>query len=80
MTLCPYKHIFGEERKGFHSIRLFNIAILDLLATILGAWAISYYFKLNFFIVLILALIIGIILHRIFCVNTTVNKMIFGTI
>lgn len=80
MSLCKYRHMFGEEGKGFHSVRLFNIAILDLLATVLGAWAIAYYFKLNFFIVLVVALIIGIILHRLFCVNTTINKTIFGTI
>lgn len=80
MSLCKYKHVLGEEGKGFHSVRILNIAILDLLATVLGSWLISYYFKLNFFIVLITALIIGVLLHRLFCVNTTINKMIFGTI
>lgn len=80
MSLCKYKNMLGEEGKGVHSVRLFNIAILDLLATILGAWAISVYFKLNFFIVLLFAIIIGILLHRLFCVNTTVNKMIFGKV
>jgi hypothetical protein len=26
---CKYKNIFGEEGKGVHSYRIFNIAIVD---------------------------------------------------
>lgn len=78
---CPfakYSDIFGKPKIGFHSFRLFNIAINDLLGTILISGLISYSFKFNFFLVLFIALLLGIIFHRLFCVNTTINKLIFG--
>jgi hypothetical protein len=80
---CPfskYKDIFGKEGEGAHSIRLFNIAIIDLVFTILGALLISYMIKINFWIIFIILMIMAIILHRLFCVNTTINKIIFGEI
>ncbi len=80
---CPFKefkYIFGKEKEGIHSYRLFNIAVADVIMTIIGAFIISYFFKYNFFIVLIILFIIGIILHRLFCVNTTINKLIFGNL
>jgi hypothetical protein len=78
--LCPYRHILGKEGEGIHSYRIFNIAIMDVLFTLIGAFIISYLFKYNYLIVLIILFILGIILHRIFCVNTTINKIIFGII
>jgi hypothetical protein len=80
---CPFKqfkYIFGKENEGIHSYRLFNIAIADVIMTIIGAFVISYFFKYNFIIILIILFIIGIILHRLFCVNTTINKFIFGIV
>ncbi len=77
---CPYRHILGKEGEGLHSYRIFNIAIIDVLFTLIGAFIISYLFNYNYFIVLIFLFILGIILHRVFCVNTTINKLIFGII
>lgn len=67
---------------NIRSIRLFNIAVIDLLATILFAYLISKYkiIDLNFQYTLIILLISGIILHRIFKINSTINVMIFGKI
>lgn len=80
MSLCKYKHIFGQENTGIHSIKLFNIAIVDFIFTVLGAVLIAWYFKWNVLIVFAILMILGIIAHRLFCVNTTINKMIFGYI
>ena len=33
--LCQYKNIFGKVNEGIHSYRIFNIAIVDVLLTIL---------------------------------------------
>jgi hypothetical protein len=80
---CPfkeYKNIFGKEGEGAHSIRFFNFAMVDVIMTIVGAFFISLFFKINFFIVFFILMLIAIILHRLFCVNTTLNKMIFGEI
>jgi len=83
---CKYKDILGQPNQGIHQYRLFNIAIIDVLLTILLALIIFYigvYFKFfnhniyAFIFVLLLLLIIGVILHYIFCVDTTINKKIF---
>lgn len=78
--LCAYKHIFGKEKEGVHSIRIFDIAVIDLLLTVIAAGVIAYLSKINFVVVLILLLLLGIAFHRAFCVNTTVNRAIFGVI
>ncbi len=71
-----YSDIFGKPKTGFHSFRMFDIAMNDLLGTIAISGLISYYLKYNFIVVLIILLILGIILHRLFCVDTTINKLI----
>jgi hypothetical protein len=77
MDLCKYKNILGVPGKGVHSYRIFNIAIVDVLLTLLVAYIISYIFKKSFFWVSIILFILGIILHRLFCVRTTVDKLLF---
>lgn len=76
--LCKYKDIFGEVGKGLHKYRLFNLAIVDVLFTILGSYIIYRYKKnYNFFYILFVVFLIGIIVHRIFCVRTTIDKLLF---
>lgn len=76
--LCQYKNLLGISGKGIHSYRIFNIAIADVIMTIIGAYLISWGFKLNFWLVLIILFLTGIILHHLFCVKTTIDKLIFG--
>lgn len=80
MSLCKYKNIFGEENTGAHSFRIFNIAVIDVVLTVIAAYFISKSSNTNFLTVFLILIILGIILHRIFCVNTTINKVIFGEI
>lgn len=76
---CKYKNMFGKVGKGIHSYRILNIAIIDVLFTIIGAFIIHLYLKkYNFFKILLILFIIGIILHRIFCVKTTIDKLLFN--
>ena len=77
MSLCKYSNIFGAPNTGVHSYKIFNIAIVDLGLTILLAFGISSYCDINFILTLIVILIIGIIMHKIFCVETALNKLIF---
>jgi len=74
--LCKYKDIFGKPKKGIHSYRIFNIAIVDTLLTIVLAFIISYSFKKTFFLVFLILMIISIIVHKIFCVETTLTNLI----
>lgn len=83
MSWCPFKEystIFGKPNEGIHSYRIFDLAIMDIIFTIIGVFIISIIFKLNFLRTLIITFILGIILHRLFCVNTKINKMIFGIV
>ena len=73
--LCQYRHIFGKEKEGIHSYRFMNIAIMDVLLTFIGALVIAYWYKLNIILVFIVLVILGTVIHYIFCVETTITKM-----
>lgn len=70
---CP----FGPVGTGVHSIRVMNIAIVDVIATILGAMVVSKFGGYPFPQTILVLFIIGIISHRIFCVRSTVDKLLF---
>ena len=77
--LCDYKDIFGKIKTGLHSYRIFNIAIIDVFLTILVAYILKqYYRQQNFMTIFIKLIILGIILHRLFCVRTTIDKILFN--
>jgi hypothetical protein len=77
MSLCKYKNALGIPNKGVHSYRFMGVAIIDVLMTILAAYLISNFFKYNFIHTTLALFILGIILHRLFCVRTTVDKLLF---
>jgi len=77
MSLCKYKNIFGKPGTGAHSLRIFNIAIVDVVLTVLVAFLISKIFHVHFGVSLIVLFILGIIAHRVFCVRTTIDKLLF---
>ena len=74
---CPYRDIFGKVKTGVHQYRIFDIAVVDVLGTVLIAFLIS---RKHFIYVLIVLFILGIILHRLFCVRTTVDKWLCPTV
>jgi hypothetical protein len=78
MNLCKYNNSLGEPNKGIHSYRLFGVAIVDVIMTVIGAYLISYSFKLSFLYTTIFLFGLGIFLHHIFCVRTTVDKFLFS--
>jgi hypothetical protein len=77
---CKYRHIFGVEGKGVHKYRFMNIAIVDLGLTLLIGVIISMVFNVNVIGVWIVLILLGILVHRLFCVNTTLNRLIFGNV
>ena len=76
--LCKYKDALGVPNKGIHSYRLFGVAIVDVVMTFIGALIISFFSRWNYWYVLISLFGLGIFLHHIFCVRTTVEKYLFG--
>ena len=77
MSWCQYKDILGKPGKGIHSYRLFGVAIADLIITLIAAYIIAYMFKIRFYYVAIGLFILGILLHRAFCVKTTIDTLLF---
>lgn len=85
-VLCKYKDIFGIPGEGFHKIRFFGMALGDIILTILLAIILFVIFVMtgymnkniySFLYILIVCFLWGIILHKLFCVRTTVDKLIF---
>ena len=83
MSLCQYKNLFGEVNSGIHTVRIFNIAIVDVLFTIIAGIIIQFFllrvfsFYIDLTLVLIVLFGLGILLHRLFCVRTTIDKLLF---
>jgi len=77
---CKYKDIFGKPNTGIHSRRLFGFAMVDTVETIIAAMLISYFFEYPFLLVLVSVFIFTICIHRLFCMQTTFNKIIFPNV
>ena len=87
MSLCQHKDLFGEPRTGIHSLRIpvIDVGFYDVLSTVILGLIISaisiFFFKTNIKNTLIISQIfvflLGIIVHRLFCVRTTVDKLLF---
>jgi hypothetical protein len=80
MIFCKYKNILGEPRTGVHSVRINDIAVFDVLLTFALAYWISSENNLEYYSTLVYTFILGIVVHWLFCVNSTVNQAIFGTV
>ena len=75
--LCKYKNALGRPGKGLHSYRIANIPVFDVALTVLMAYIISIITKCNFGLILVGCFLLGIVLHRMFCVKTTIDKFLF---
>ena len=75
--LCKYKNMFGAPNTGSHSYRVFDLAITDILMTILGASVVAYFLKWDTISTIAGFFLLGIVVHRMFCVRTTVDKWLF---
>jgi L-cystine uptake protein TcyP (sodium:dicarboxylate symporter family) len=87
MDFCKHSELFGQVGKDLHSYRVFDIAVVDVLATVLSAYLIVRLLPQNilaklpgnnpFLTVSILLFGLGIISHRLFCVRSTIDKLLF---
>lgn len=82
---CAYKNLTGEPNKGIHAYRLGGVAAVDVIMTVVGAviiYLLNQSFKFmpytGFWTILCLLFILEIIAHRIFCVRTAVDKLLFS--
>jgi hypothetical protein len=75
--LCKYKNLFGEPNTGIRKYRVFNIAIVDTLFVFIIGLFISRFSGYPLWMVLLILFVTGIIAHRLFCVRTGVDKLLF---
>lgn len=75
--LCKYKDAFGKIGTGIHSYRIFDIAILDFGVTAIVAYIITLITGVKFIYSAIGLFVLGIFVHRFFCVRTTIDKLLF---
>jgi len=76
--LCQYKDLFGKPRDGLRKYRIFDIAILDTAVVIIIGLIFSWVTKVNIWLTLAVLFLSGIIVHRLFCVETGLGMKIFG--
>jgi hypothetical protein len=77
MSLCKYKDLFGKPGEGIHSWRIFDFGVIDILTTIAGAYLISYLTGFSLVYVLPAVFLLGIYVHRLFCVRTKLDRILF---
>ena len=76
---CKYKDFLGKPGEGLRRYRILNLSLVDVFATLVLAWVLQrfYFIYTDYFSVLLFTFIVGILLHRLFCVRTTIDKFLF---
>ena len=67
---------FGRPREGIHKQRFLGMAAYDIVASLLGAILISWTFNVRFLYAAAGVFLSGIVLHWMFCVDTTLNRVL----
>lgn len=73
---AKYKDIFGKPGEGVHAYRLFDIAIVDVVFTVIAAYAISRWLRASFLWTLLVLFVIGELFHVVFGVQTTIVRIL----
>jgi hypothetical protein len=77
-SLCKYKDIIGKPNTGLrHRFRLFDVAVIDTVVTLLAVYAISQWFNVSFWYTLVVVFVVMVISHRLFCVRSTTDRWLF---
>lgn len=79
MNYCPFKqfrNIFGIARKGIHSIRFMDVALVDYFITIIFAFFLTFISNIPVEITTIFSFILGIVSHILFGVPTNTSKFL----
>lgn len=74
--MCPYEDILGISNVELHK-QVMGVPILDLIATIVLSETIVFLFKTGRIITFFSVFFTWIVLHRMFCVRTTLDTFLF---
>jgi len=78
LDLCKYSDYLGSPNKGVHQYRMFGVAIVDVIMTIFGGYILAKLFSVRPIVSISFLFLLGIALHRLFCVRTAVDAMLFS--
>jgi hypothetical protein len=77
IDLCKYKDLFGIPGEGIHAFKIFGISVWDTLITIACALIIAWISGWGYWNTIIGVFLLGIVVHKLFCVRTAVDRMLF---
>ena len=70
------EHIFGSPGEGVHT-HFMGVAWRDVVGTVVAGVVLAYFYKWNPVKTIFVLFLLGIFLHRLFDVRTTVDKILF---
>jgi hypothetical protein len=78
--LCKFKEIFGKTNEGNHAHRLplVDVATIDTAFVFIAALILKLMFGGSYVMITLILFLLGIICHRLFCVNTKIDRFLFG--
>lgn len=78
MYLCKYRDVFGTPGAGLHSVRIFGLAAVDVLATLVAAFVTARVLRVRFAVALVFILSLGVVAHAALCVDTSLNLLLYS--
>ncbi len=76
--MCAFKDIFGKPKEGVHAPRFLGMAAVDLGLTALLAYWVHYRYGYSFLLVLFGLMVLAVVVHKLFCVDTALNNFLFN--
>jgi len=73
---CPYSTFTNHT--GVRAYRVLDIAVIDVVVTVAAAGFLARVLRRPVVYVLIAVVALGIVMHRLFGVHTTVDRWLFG--
>ena len=73
-SLSKYKDIFGAPGTGIHKYRFMGVALVDTVMTIILAMLLTHFFKVPLDLSIIFMLVISLLIHMVFGVETGALK------
>jgi len=71
-----YKNIFGKPKEGVHKYRFMDVAIVDYILTIIGAFILTYLTTIPVELTTSFLFSFGVFLHLLFDIDTNTSKFI----
>ena len=75
--LCKYRNMFGAPNTGIHAHRFMGLAVVDVIMTVVFAVFLSQMFQFHVLYAILGMFLLGVVMHRMFCVRTMVDQWFF---